>query len=378
VVASQLYFGFTYLSWSNSDIKLRDENAASNTGSRTSKKEEFVVDILSIGSKSRMDYIESQQKTFASHPTVRNFFYATEQVDADPECSTKLTDVGVLGISNYCHKKSWPSNQTLMDGITGHFMTPDFIFKKENPVGWLCAQGRPIHGLFKVQAHYKETGQRLPDVLVLMDDDSLYNMDLLEQRFSIRPAGQTLAVAGCRVDFGIINKATKERTEFSYYHGGFGLAMSRQTLELLMNPIDCSFPQSKEVCRLLEQNRIGEYDEFSNGMSMIDLIQEYVANSKFTARGKWTHGYCMHSDVMVSYMFDLLSNVYPEARLQKLRQCWNTKESCNGAAAACHYVTPEIMKRVTEQQREKMRNTRVLRNVARQGDNAKMAIIELV
>jgi hypothetical protein len=42
------------------------------------------VDILSVGSNLRLDYLQAQQNTFARHVSVRNFFNATEDTDADP------------------------------------------------------------------------------------------------------------------------------------------------------------------------------------------------------------------------------------------------------------------------------------------------------
>ena len=44
----------------------------------------FIVDILSVASISQLDLLNAQQKTFASHVSVRNFFNATEDDDADP------------------------------------------------------------------------------------------------------------------------------------------------------------------------------------------------------------------------------------------------------------------------------------------------------
>jgi hypothetical protein len=365
-VAFQLYFGISGIT--PNKVQTHPEN------------KDIVVDILSIGSKSRMEYLESQQKTFASHSTVRNFFYATEQVDADQECSSKFTNLQFLRISNFCHKKQWRTNQMLMEDLKPIFSNPDI-----HSTGWLCAQKRPVHGLFKLQQHYRETGQSLPDYLIIIDDDSFYNMDLFEQNFqggkySMEPR----AVAGCR----IIPRLKVSQSSFSFPYGGFGLTLSRGFLEALLKPLDCS--TDRKMCFRLAQNQIGEYAHFQKGMSVMDVIQEYAATTKFTESTKWTHGYCMHSDVMTGYLVDLVLSTQDNAatndaddasksHLQAYTSgsewlmgvsasenlCTVERESCHADAEACHYATPEIMKNVADQIRAKRRSARTESNKLR-------------
>ena len=54
----------------------------------------LVVDIMSVGSNLRRSYLEAQQRTWASHPTVRNFFPITEDDDYDPYCAANMTRDG--------------------------------------------------------------------------------------------------------------------------------------------------------------------------------------------------------------------------------------------------------------------------------------------
>ena len=42
------------------------------------------VDILSVGSNLRLEYLQAQRNTFTRHVSVRHFFNATEDGDADP------------------------------------------------------------------------------------------------------------------------------------------------------------------------------------------------------------------------------------------------------------------------------------------------------
>lgn len=61
----------------------------------------FIVDILSIGSLSRPEYLESQRATFGSHLLVRNFVSVDERDDTDHACHNSLTEACVDRIKNY-------------------------------------------------------------------------------------------------------------------------------------------------------------------------------------------------------------------------------------------------------------------------------------
>ena len=64
--------------------------------------EDFAVDILSVASLKRHINLVQQQKTFGSHPSVRNFFNATEVDDYDPLCHEELTVEQVMKVSRFC------------------------------------------------------------------------------------------------------------------------------------------------------------------------------------------------------------------------------------------------------------------------------------
>jgi len=68
------------------------------------------VDILSIGSNRRLEYLQAQQDTFARHLSVRYFFNATEDSDADPSCSQRLSKWNVTQISRFCHVEMEPDS----------------------------------------------------------------------------------------------------------------------------------------------------------------------------------------------------------------------------------------------------------------------------
>ena len=143
----------------------------------------FIVDILSVASISQLDLLNAQQKTFASHVSVRNFFNATEDDDADPECYKYLTLDDVSAVSNFCRRRQGLSHfyKTLRNG----YARTQWLEKKKNPTGWMCAQTRPISGLMKVYKHYMNSHERLPDYLIIMDDDTYINMESFQNDFEI-------------------------------------------------------------------------------------------------------------------------------------------------------------------------------------------------
>ncbi len=67
-----------------------------------SSSSSFTVDILSVATINRTDLLEAQERTFASHPSVRNFFNVTELDDHDPTCYKELTFDHVYKVSNFC------------------------------------------------------------------------------------------------------------------------------------------------------------------------------------------------------------------------------------------------------------------------------------
>jgi hypothetical protein len=64
-----------------------EDKRLSKSSSHSFPKGGLVVDIMSIGSKTRLNYQEAQRSTFAKHMSVRFFFNITEDDDADVNCS---------------------------------------------------------------------------------------------------------------------------------------------------------------------------------------------------------------------------------------------------------------------------------------------------
>ena len=291
------YFGSSDLFVDLPPVEARMRAAAQSS---LSKPPSFVVDILSVGSIHRMDYLEAQRDTFATHISVRNFFNATEQDDADPSCSTSLTKIAIWKIVTFCRiTKKWDRRrQFVMTHEQNSFATKRWLERKANPQGWLCAQSRPAQGFYKVMQHYKSTGEAFPDYLIIMDDDTYYNIELFQQHFQnsaeYQNSSDPAAIAGClvRSPVGIIN--------FTIPFGGFGFILNRGALSALDKPIFCS--QDRDICHAIqEKNQLNERPLFQEGMTVTDLIYKYATDQPYRKWRNWTTGFCLHSDWYVFF-----------------------------------------------------------------------------
>jgi hypothetical protein len=304
----------------------------------------FVVDVLSVGSLHRLDYIEAQKQTFGSHVSVRHFFNVTEADDADPACATNLSRTDVVAISNWCKStKQWnATRQFVLHYLQGPYARADWLMKKANPAGWMCAQSRPVQGMYKVLQMYRDQYQRdrdyhqssttsssssssLPDYLLIVDDDTYYNMDIFLEYLQTNPryvnSSVPSAIAGCLV-----------RSPISAIHltlpfGGYGITLSKGYLEKIMRPLDCSTTttattttgkttqenEDAPLCRTIRET--SHLDEghllvgvananattsnekrTSRSMSIADIMYAYATNQPFRDYRTWTTGFCVHSD----------------------------------------------------------------------------------
>lgn len=186
----------------------------------------LVVDIMSIGSKTRIHYQETQRETFASHKSVRFFFNITELDDADPTCADNFGPDDSYAVSKFCHSRKWKPNQFLMRYLKNPYARTRWLKGKPSPHGWMCAQVRPSHGLAKVVAQYrameKTHGDKaLPDYLIIADDDTYVNLELFEQYMSTFDTSIPRGVAGCMV------RSPIREVNFTIPFGGFGMVFSK-------------------------------------------------------------------------------------------------------------------------------------------------------
>jgi hypothetical protein len=352
----------------------------------------LTVDILSVGSVTRPDYQETQKETFGAHPAVRHFFRVAEKDDSDRGCSEILQLTDVEGIVQFCRSKRLGKARR---GQLSHFQkmrknyaTFRWLKKKQNPVGWMCAQKRPVDGLVSVLHSYSRSSS-LPDYLFVVDDDTFVNLHgVLSVLSSSYPATEAYAVAGCMV------RSDRRVFNFTIPFGGFGLVLSRPVLQNFLTPIHCNVGAAaatgggrvvaEAVCQHVQRNEIGEQSLFQEGMTVADLMHHYVTAHSYQHYRNWTlPGYCFHSDWAMGYFINFYHmarhttddplyqdvpqdrlHAYrgsqvgpgPDGKIAKLGECRHNNRPeqgggpCTAEAHFCHYATPQQMKELYHQQ----------------------------
>ncbi|KAK1742976.1 hypothetical protein QTG54_006573 [Skeletonema marinoi] len=356
---------------------------------RATSSSSFTVDILSVASINQLDLLHAQQSTIATHTSVRNFFNATEIDDADPDCHTDITMQHVESVSKFCRKRRNVVSPVLRY-LRSQYANTRWLGKKKNPTGWLCAQVRPYSGLRKAQSHYLQTGQELPDYLLIFDDDTYYNMEKFQMNFASVDSSIEKVYSGCLV------RSPIQTINFTFPFGGFGSILSKGALVRLFGKNQCpgldgtndSFnnngsdyisieekesssteDSSSAFCGRLKENNVGELKYFTNGMSLVDLMYRYSSTERYRDVNKWTRnaGFCMHSDWVLGYFvnyYNVSTHVaepyyknVPHARLESYKGseiyrrptgfCRNDP-TCEKDTEICHRATPEWMEMETK------------------------------
>ena len=349
-----------------------------------------IVDILSIGSVTQQELQTAQRETLGSHVAIRHFYAATEADDSEPHCHTDLTTEMVLNVSRYC-KRPTHRNMTLMMNTTTnttttnttttnwmntttmnmtktkqqvldekhamfavlrtYFFRAEKLAAKPHPVGWLCAQKRPLTAFGNLIAKYQyHIPDKLPDYLWVLDDDTWINWNAVLPFITKQyPPNQARVVAGC------LMMTQKEISNFTAPFGGFGILWTRRALQNWIQPLYCDRPPTVAAvefllamtvktttttaaaslslnmqqhahlwtlakqasnhnnatafevlaCWRLEQDGIGERALFRNGMNVAELMVAYATHTQFTQVDKWeaqdSVGFCMHSDWAWAY-----------------------------------------------------------------------------
>jgi hypothetical protein len=252
------------------------------------------VDVLSFGSLTRPDYQRTQHRTWASHASVRHFFGVTEEHDIDREC-TNLANEDIYAISDFCKKSSVRFQNPLKKYQSTVFARKQWLEQKAHPVGWMCCTPRPVLGMAGVVSFYKEKNyEELPSYLLLVDDDTYYNMETFQQHFADRSPDEPEGWAGCLIQHAV------SLNNFTFPHGGFGLSLSKAALHNLIEPIHCdnSTQSTSEfvsaACRRLKEPLYNEAQLFQPGMSLLDIMVEYVTFQPYSMYKNWTTGFCQH------------------------------------------------------------------------------------
>ena len=185
--------------------------------------QDAVVDILSIGSRVRRDLTEAQRQSIAKHVSVRHFVVTTEDDDWDQGChNNNMTyEEDIHHIVHFCKIiRGFPSKNKLRRHLRKVYTSYSYLGKRSNPVGWMCASTRPFVAFYNYLEQYKDD---LPDYLVVIDDDSYYEMEGLLRyldKMDYTP-DKPLALAGCRV------RSHPQAVQFTFPFGGYGLVQSK-------------------------------------------------------------------------------------------------------------------------------------------------------
>ena len=348
------------------------------------------IDIISIGTIKRPEWQIAQQQTFVSHYTVRNFYRINEGNDTDRTCPTDLTQSQFNRIHLFCTRRDEQQSR-----VTILFGKDRMNFKPINATGWLCAQKRPIDGLYKTLQPYillqqelqlqlqqrhrngisqlppTSIGRSLPKYLIMIDDDTYLNMtfmiDILSKQYSYQ---QPYLLTGCLLRF---NKYNMYRFPF----GGYATIMTQKVIVNLIRPIYCTLRNmqrhgltndvfNQKVCSRLQQNLIGEQSYFHDGMSVLDLMYTFSSSLLFTKIDEWNNGtgFCFHSDHALGYFFGyyyigvpdrVWSNPYSTPDnvnergysynylSREFDTCNNKRLDCGNSTTICHYNNPEHM-----------------------------------
>lgn len=365
----------------------------SRTSKNTKKENDLVVDIIVIGSHTRLEYMDGQERTIGAHPAVRHFVRYTEVNDTEQDCSTYLTRSDIEKIVKKCKRKQWNRKQhdlQYWNALRKHFFRMDQLDKKSDPVGWVCAQKRPIDALYHVLTSYDSSkADKFPDYLMLMDDDTWVNLPAVLQELAANFAPtEAHAVTGCMIRAPV----PKLRRNLTFAWGGFSNIFTRPVLERFTTPIHCDNRPpihnnhknmsstitgkddfNTQVCARLQQNQMGERDLFQNGMTVNDLMYKYTFDQPYLNVSTWNSvGFCFHSDWIpssfVNYYF-LANSVRPNDLLtdrtapyrdsiryrgEQSRECKNVgDQSCHDDNHFCHNISPGHMARLHNSNRGK-------------------------
>jgi hypothetical protein len=327
----------------------------------TASENDGILDIVSVGSRLKVAHQTAQHDTFGQDAIVRRFFRFTEDDDSDRDCSSSLTAATIDHVIEHCRRPREGESRIAA-------LYRQYQFKPKKHVGWLCAQKRPIDGLYAVLSRYRRGLEKdLPQYLAIIDDDTFLNIPALVETLR-RDFAPTVphVVAGCNT----------RMYAFTFPYGGFGSFLSREAIHRLLKPIHCATtttthiadPFTRLACWRLQLNEMGELPFFRDGMSVGDLMFRYASDQPYNNVANWTWGYCLHSDHVLGYFLtsyhvsvpdsELKSNLQPNDSFRKnfkytaltsayhqgrQGECAHERDACTVDHVVCHYIEPDRM-----------------------------------
>mmetsp|Transcript_56278 Transcript_56278/g.136428 ORF Transcript_56278/g.136428 Transcript_56278/m.136428 type:complete len:317 (+) Transcript_56278:1613-2563(+) len=234
---------------------------------------------------------------------------------------------------------------------------------KQDKVGWICAQQRPLAGLQKLMNLYNffddngtdnrvnEHGNPilpLPNYLLILDDDTFVDMNVLKKVITKHEIDRNIhstdavALTGCQTKL----------PSFYFPNGGFGLLLSQGLLRRLFEPMDLADSwNDRPVLNHMDERKL-----FRPGMNLIELFSSVAKNNPIAKYAQWTFpGYCFHSDWIWGYIFKYygLATVHSlifqgpsenSTASSNIDICTKVAPKCDTMSPICHNADPEVMR----------------------------------
>ena len=244
----------------------------------------FVTDVVSLGSTTRVEFLEAQASTWGAHSSIRNFFGFTENDDVY-NCSSVSAEE-LASYVNTC--KSLPrKNHRIQEFFTRYYGKSEGNVTRSDSKGWVCAQRRLGRAFGWLHTLYHNS-QDIPDYLMIVDDDTFIDQQaVLSYLQRETDKGKvSLAQAGC------VFKKNGDSIPFALPYGGFGLFLNKDAIAQLSRSIYCDgINRDDKVCATLRFNSVGEFDIFTEGMTLFELFARFSATTNFCMHSDWLSGY---------------------------------------------------------------------------------------
>lgn len=163
--------------------------------------EGLILDALSVGTQYKLELLEAQSKTWASHKSIRHYFAATELDDADTSCYKTLNRTTIEKIVDVCVNEQPLAKGGWKIQYKKSFSKGSFF---QRGAGWMCAQQRFAIAVEILGRLYRKQLQvdndwMLPDFLLMQDDDTYYNMIRMHDFLQDKDPSIPLAEAPCLI-----------------------------------------------------------------------------------------------------------------------------------------------------------------------------------
>lgn len=309
-----------------------------------------VVDVVSIGSISRLDFLMAQVESWASHRSMRHYWGFSELNDFDPECTSSAPAQEVAAYVESCRAFHSADGNGFFASYYGK--TEGGRDRAHSP-GWLCAQRRPGRAFGWLHSQYTG-GTEPPDYLLVVDDDSYVDvphlLHLLNWHREQRQQRATV-LAGCLFQAG-----EDSPLPFDISYGGFGTILDKKTITQLSTPIYCrNYVSDQFVCDKINKNAVGEAPIFKDGMTLFHLFYLYSSIQNFCYHSDWMLAYVLehyvHSDIDSGHYAESVSDAKLSPTLipiQAYPSCGNITDAgntrpCSMDSITCHNLDPQDM-----------------------------------